>query len=81
MDAIKISQLFKGNLLEELQAWLDMETPYDDNSNWNMFCEMLQDQPMAKVQGDPCTTGRHRQWADSGRHAFWSLRRLRWHPI
>ena len=35
MDAVKITELYKGNQLEELQAWLDMETPYDDNSNWN----------------------------------------------
>ena len=34
MNAIKITNLFKGNQLKELYAWLDMETPYDNNSEW-----------------------------------------------
>lgn len=34
MNAVIITDLFKGNQLEELQSWLDMETPYQQNSNW-----------------------------------------------
>lgn len=34
MNAVIITDLFKGNQLEELQYWLDMETPYQENSNW-----------------------------------------------
>lgn len=34
LDAVKITDLFKGNQLKELESWLDLETPYESNSNW-----------------------------------------------
>lgn len=34
MNAVIITDLFKGNQLEELQSWLDLETPYEDKSKW-----------------------------------------------
>ena len=32
MNAVIITDLFKGNQLQELQSWLDLETPYEDKS-------------------------------------------------
>lgn len=34
MDAVKITNLFKGNQYEEMQYWLDNESPYIDEDNW-----------------------------------------------
>lgn len=35
MDAVKITDLFKGNQLEELKYFLDNESPFIDEHNWN----------------------------------------------
>ena len=34
MDAIIVTDLFKGNQLEEMRHWLDNETPYWDDDTW-----------------------------------------------
>lgn len=34
MNAVLITDLFKGNQLEELRYWLDIETPYDEDGDW-----------------------------------------------
>jgi hypothetical protein len=34
IDAVVITDLFKGNQLKELESWLDFETPYEQESNW-----------------------------------------------
>jgi len=34
MDAVKITELFKGQQLEEIQYWLDMQSPYIDEEMW-----------------------------------------------
>ena len=34
MDAVKITDLFKGNQLEEIRYWLDWETPANNDDTW-----------------------------------------------
>ena len=34
MDAVKITDLFKGNQLEEIRYWLDWETPANNDETW-----------------------------------------------
>ena len=34
VDAIIITDLFKGNQLEEMRHWLDNETPYWEDDTW-----------------------------------------------
>jgi len=34
MNAVIINDLFIGNQAKELEAWLDLETPYDQSAKW-----------------------------------------------
>ena len=34
MDAVKMTDLFKGNQLEEIRYWLDWETPANNDDTW-----------------------------------------------
>jgi hypothetical protein len=34
MEVVKVTDLFKGNQLEELRYWLDNQSPFVDSQNW-----------------------------------------------